>query len=198
MGLEAIVSAITEEAADQVAAGRAQTESRLRAIRAEAEQRAESERQRWSVSRHEEADRASARIVNRARLGAERRLAQAREELFREAIDQLRDLLAEFVNSSAYEDAFSNLYREAAAIVPDGDATILVRASDVALVQRLPRATSALVSVSTDDSGGLDIEAPDGRAVRNTFAARLNRCERRLRLLTVEMIPEMATAGVRT
>ena len=45
-----------------------------------------------------------------------------------------------------------------------------------------------------DCIGGLDVEAADGRSVRNTLDSRLSQSERRLRRLAVQLIPEMSSA----
>ncbi|MBK5268143.1 MAG: hypothetical protein JJE47_11990, partial [Acidimicrobiia bacterium] len=86
---------------------------------------------------------------------------------------------------------------EAVAIVGDDDATVLVREADRLLMKELigNRVDPERVEGSLVCLGGVDIEAEDGRAVRNTFDSRLARSERELRHLAVRLIPDLAKRG---
>ncbi len=85
-------------------------------------------------------------------------------------------------------------------MVPDTDAAVLVRPTDVELAERIARDRGATGPVSgvLDCIGGLDVEAADGRSVRNTVDSRLLQAERRLRRLAVEVIPAMASVESRS
>jgi vacuolar-type H+-ATPase subunit E/Vma4 len=197
MGVETILEAIGSEAAAQVAEIRAECERRVESIAEEARARADDERREWAASRDEETDRKRAGIVNRARLDAERRLADVREELFQQAVTRLRVLLGEMTEEPRYEAVFEALYREATSIVGDPDATVLVRAEDCELAERLiaERGGTGPVDATLSCIGGLDVETADGRCVRNTLDSRLSQSERSLRSLAVAEIPEFAGSG---
>ena len=197
MGVETIVEAIDSDAAAQVAAIAAERDRTIDRIAEEARARAEVERQTWAESRDEEAARRRAGIVNRARLEADRRLAEVREELFQRALSRVAVMLEELTTEPRYEEIFRALYREAVKIVPDGDATLLVRHEDRELAQRLiaERGGRGTVDATRSCIGGLDLETGDGRCVRNTFDSRLSLSERRLRSLAVATIPEFMGSG---
>lgn len=195
MGLEAIVSAIAAEAATQVAEIRAGAERQVAELLDEARIRADLERREREVGRDAAAERARARIVNRAHLEADRLLAEAREEMFQEALVRLHRRLEEVAAGDEYPDILRRLLAEATAVLHDEGLTIRVRASDGPAMQRIVAENSmqSAVDPSLECLGGLDLETADGRAVRNTVAARLVRAERQLRLTAVEVIPELAT-----
>ncbi len=195
MGLEAIVSAIAAEAATQVAEIRAGAERHVAELLDEARIRADLERRKREVGRDADAERARARIVNRAHLEADRLLAEDREEMFQEALVRLHHRLEEVAAGDEYPDILRRLLAEATAVLHDEGLTIRVRATDGPAMQRIVAENSmqAAVDPSLECLGGLDLETPDGRAVRNTVDARLVRAERQLRLTAVEVIPELAT-----
>ena len=197
MGLDAIVSAIASEAAAQVERTKAAAEVRVAEILDEAGSRAEAERTAWAAERDDEAERAAARITNRARLEADRHLAQAREDLFQQALVRLRSRLEAIVAGPEYERILVALYEEAITALREADATILVRASDRERIERIvaDHGRDDRVSGSLVCAGGVDAEAGDGRAARNTIDARLHSSERQLRHLAVQSIPEFATQG---
>lgn len=195
MGLEAIVSAIAAEAATQVAEMRAGAERQVAELLEEARTRADLERHEREVGRDADAERARARIVNRAHLEADRRMAEAREQLFQEALVRLHHRLEELAAGPAYPDILRRLLSEATAVLHDDSLTIRVRTTDGPAMHQIVAETlmHAGVDPSLECLGGLDLETADGRAVRNTVDARLARSERQLRLTAVEVIPELAT-----
>ncbi len=197
MGVEAIVSAIAAEADARVAEIRAQTQARVERILGEAAAAADADRARLESERDEEAEQATARIVNRALLEADRQIADVREHLFQDALARLRDRLVDITDGSRYQVTLGALYAEAVAIVGDDDATVLVREADRVLMKELTgdRVDSGHVEGSLVCLGGVDIEAADGRAVRNTFDSRVARSERELRHLAVRLIPDLAKRG---
>lgn len=194
MGIEAIVDAIAADAAARVEALREETINRVDEILDRARTTAADEERRWAASRDDEAELASARIVNRARMDADRQLGVLREQLFQGAIERLRGLLAGVATSPAYESVFRTLFSEASATIGRTDAVVLVRPEDRELaLQLIADMGGGRVESILDCSGGLDIEAADGRSVRNTFEARLTRCDRLLRRLAVKRVAEFAS-----
>ncbi len=200
MAVETIVAAIAAEADAEVERITAVTSRRVESILGEARARALDEQAHWETSRAEETNQAVAGIVNRARLAADRNVAEASEALFQEALAQLADRIRQAVAGSDYPGIFRALHSAAVTVVPSPDATVLVRPADAELAERVVRdrgATGAVEGV-LDCIGGLDLEADDGRSVRNTVDSRLRQSERRLRRLAVRVIPQMASAESRT
>ena len=199
MALETIVTAIAAEADAEVRRITEEASRRVEAILTEARARSDEEQAHWAESRAEETSQAVDGIVNRARLDSDRKVADAREALFQEALDRLADRIDDAVNGSAYQGIFRALHAEATTVVPDPDATILVRPADVELAEQVAQGRNARGAVNgvLDCIGGLDIESEDGRTVRNTIDSRLLQAERRLRRLAVQAIPEMASAESR-
>ena len=200
MALETIVAAIAAGA--DVEAERISDEAsrRVESILAEARARANEEQAYWEDFRAEETKQAVSAIVNRSRLDSDRNVADAREALFQEALGRLADRIQQVVEGSEYPEVFRALHTEAVTVVPDPDATLLVRPEDVELAQRVTRdrgATSVVKGVLAC-IGGLDVEADDGRSVRNTIDSRLLQSERRLRRLAVQVIPQMASTESQT
>jgi len=197
MGVETIVEAIGSEAAGQIAVIDAECDRTVDRIAQEAKSRADGERRKWAGSRDDEAERKRAGIVNRARLEADRRLAEVREELFQQALTRVAGMLGELTDEPRYEAIFRALYREAIAIVPDEGATVLVRPQDRELAEHLiaERGGGGTVDGTRSCIGGLDVETADGRCVRNTFDSRLALSERELRRLAVAIVPEFAGSG---
>lgn len=197
MGVETIVEAIGSEAAGQIAAIESERDRTIERIAKEASARADAEHQKWASSRDEEAERKRAGIVNRARLEADRRIAEVREALFQQALARVEGMLEELTGEPRYEEIFKALYEEAISVVPDADATVLVRPEDRELAERLLSERGGVGSVAATLSciGGLDVETDDGRSVRNTFDSRLALSERELRRLAVSIVPEFAGSG---
>lgn len=195
MALEAILEAIREEAEAEAAEVGSAAASRVEKILEEADERAAAEKRRWAESRDGEAAQKSEGIVNRARLEADRRLAAAREDLFGSALERLRARLGSLTAEPVYQRILEMLYEEAATVVPDDDAVVMVRPADEGAMGEITRrhGVAPPIDPSLDCLGGLDIVARDGRAVRNTLDARLARSDRRLRQLAIEAIPEFAS-----
>lgn len=195
MALESILEAIRAEAEAEAAEIRSTASSRVHQILQVAEERAADERRRWAESRDEEAARATEGIVNRAALEADRRLAMAREELFGAALERLRNRLGALTAEPGYRTILEALYEEAASVVADHDAVVMVRPEDEELMREIAgrRGASPALDPTLDCAGGLDIVARDGRAVRNTLDARLSRSDRHLRKLALEVLPEFAS-----
>lgn len=196
MGLDTIVAAIAAEADSEVERITDEASLRVESILAEARSRSHEEQAHWEDSRAEETSQAVAGIVNRARLVSDRKVADAREALFREALGRLIGRIDLVVAGSGYPGILRELHAEAVAVVPDPDATLLVRPEDEELARQIARehgSTGAVKGV-LECIGGLDVEARDGRSVRNTVDSRLVQAERPLRRLAVQVIPEMAAA----
>ncbi len=196
MALDTIVAAIAAEAGAEAERITSEAEERVAAILSEARRRADDEQAHWEGSRAEETSLAVSGIVNRARLEADRKVADAREALFQDALKRLADRIRHMVDGTDYPGILRALHTEAMVVVPDPDATILVRPADRGIAERVARerGLNGTVQGVLECIGGLDIEAADGRSVRNTLDSRLLLAERRLRRLAVQLIPEMSSA----
>lgn len=195
MGLDTILGAIAAEAEREGERITDEASRRVESILADADDRARDEQTRWEISRVEETNQTVAGIVNRARLEADRRVADAREALFQEACRALIERIEETVSGPEYPAIFRALHTEAGSAVPDLDADLLVRPADVELAERVARERGATGTVKgvLGCIGGLDVESGDGRSVRNTIDSRLQQSERRMRRLAVQMVPELAS-----
>lgn len=195
MALDTIVAAIAAEADSEVERITDEASLRVESILAEARSRSQEEQAHWEDSRAEETNHAVAGIVNRARLVSDRKVADVKEALFQEALGRLVGRIHQEVAGSEYPGIFRALHAEAIAVVPDPDATLLVRSEDVELALRIAREAGSTGAVKgvLECIGGLDVEADDGRSVRNTVDSRLVQSERPLRRLAVQVIPEMGT-----
>lgn len=196
MALDTIVAAIAAEADAEAERIMSEAAERVTSILSEARRRADDEQAHWEASRSEETSLAVSGIVNRARLEADRKVADAREALFQDAMKRLADRIRHLVDGWDYPGILRSLHTEATVIVPDRDASILVRPADLSLAERIARERGMTGTVQgvLDCIGGLDVEAADGRSVRNTLDSRLSQSERRLRRLAVQLIPEMSSA----
>jgi V/A-type H+/Na+-transporting ATPase subunit E len=125
----------------------------------------------------------AASVQNKAKLGALRAAANAREQLLIEAFTRAQDCLEEMHASAQYPAIFRALAREAVDGLGD-DLVTYVDPRDVKLV----RATFAELGVKAEIQerpiplGGLEVMTRDGRiAIVNTLASRLERSRNILR-----------------
>jgi vacuolar-type H+-ATPase subunit E/Vma4 len=119
------------------------------------------------------------RLVNAARLEALRQTRASQETIFAAAHSQLRERLREARSRPDYAALFAALLAEAQAALP-GATVIRIDPLDAALA---PHAESTL-----DTWGGVELEAADGRIVRNTLEERLRRAEPELRRLAAHAL----------
>ncbi|MBI5649957.1 MAG: V-type ATP synthase subunit E [Chloroflexi bacterium] len=125
----------------------------------------------------------AAAILNRAKLGALRELANAREHLLNDAFAQAHAQLASMRGSNHYAAIFRALAREAIQNL-NGDLVARVDPRDVALAHATLTALNANVAIETAPIplGGLELHTRDGRIVIvNTLSARLERARETLR-----------------
>ena len=137
-------------------------------------------------------DRQVASIVDRARLDARRARLRSIESAYQTTLDAVRARLGGVRATAAYREIVAALLDEALRVVPDPERAV-VDAADTGLVRVLldERVLGcAVVASHTPRLGGLDLEAADGRVVRNTFDARLDRADVRLRALVAGHLPD--------
>jgi vacuolar-type H+-ATPase subunit E/Vma4 len=192
MALEEILAAIDAECERAVAAIDADASARIEQLVDESRARGEADRDRLAAGRDEAAATESSRIVNRARLGVERRLRGAREELYAEAHRRMIERLAEVRAAPGYDDLLGSLIVEARAVLPEAD-TLIADPRDVTrsrqIVVRL--GLELEVTAGGETMGGVTLATRDGRSVTNTLEQRAARAESSLRQLAVERLPAL-------
>jgi vacuolar-type H+-ATPase subunit E/Vma4 len=179
MALIDILAAIEAEAGAELAQIARQAQEDVAQIRASAR----TEIDALSANRRQASlaplARERARRLNRARLSAQRAAGRAREDLFREALDQAKSRLAELRASAAYPGILERLTREALAQL-EGDAILRGDPRDADLLRAIGVDCPLLLDLST--LGGVEARSADGRiVVDNTLEARLLQSEPLLR-----------------
>ncbi len=145
----------------------------------------------------------AASLKNKAKLGALRAMADAREQLLVEAFARAEEHLARVRESEEYPAIFRVLAVEAIQAV-DGDLVAYVDPRDVALARAVFAAIGVPVEIETQAIalGGLQVRTRDARViVNNTLAARLERAHKILRgpvaaILTGKLEKEWTTSTV--
>lgn len=193
MPLPEILTAIEDEAAARAAAIAVDARRRSEAVLSAARERAESERRRLAAARDGAAGLASARIVNQARLEADRALHAAQEELYQQAVDQARHRLSSLRETPAYPEVFGVLLAEAQRALPDADTVRIDPRDDDVASSALDPGHPIVVDRSLTTWGGVQLTTDDGRLVDNTLESRLYRADPALRRLAVSICPELAT-----
>ena len=173
-----------------MAAGRAEAER----IRDDAGRRADIQRGSRSKRRDAETDLERARIVNGARLAAERRMRAARETLYQQAHQLMRERLQDVRSQPEYPQLMQRLISEAQAVLPDADA-ILVDPRDLDVTRDVAENMGIPVRVSAtiESMGGAELVGHDGRRVSNTLDARAEKAAAPLRRLAVDLIPALGS-----
>ncbi len=193
MALGDILQAIEREADARICEIEAESERRSGALiehaHAEAARRRESAAHALDAKTAREVDR----IVNQARLTADRALRAARESLYSEARVAMLDRLAELRLEPEYSPLFERLLEEVMAVLPTAR---FVRCDprDVELTEAIlltVRRPELMVQPDLSTTGGLDIGTHDGRTIRNTFETRLAKAEPHLRRLAGEVLPAL-------
>lgn len=196
MPLDAILTSIRAEADEEIRRTDEDAARQAGAILVEMQRRAAAEEERLAGSRDELIRLAEARLVNHARLEAERRLRAAREELFQAAVEETRRRLDRVRERVDYPELLGRLLDEALAVMPAAR-EVRVDPRDLPLIERLLGAREAewRVETSLRCRGGLDLATDDGRRVANTLDGRLERAAGELRRLAAEVVPDLAGGG---
>jgi V/A-type H+-transporting ATPase subunit E len=184
LALADILDAIRAEAEADISAIREKAEKEAAALLSRAGEQARAEEERLSHVRDEAADRQTDRIVNRARLDADRAFRAEVEELYLQARRVVADELRFLRGTPQYEDILSRFLEECCAALPDATA-LLVDPADEDLARRIVAGGEQYdlrVEPTLDSSGGVELTDDHGRAVRDTFETRLARAEGVLRL----------------
>jgi vacuolar-type H+-ATPase subunit E/Vma4 len=190
---------------DILAAIRHETETEIRGVAEEAERRTADVLERARIeaaevedreahARDQAAHKAADRIVNQARLNVDRRMREAREELYAEAQRETAARLAGIRAGPDYRAVLDRLIDESRAVLGAGT-VIRVDSADAALVTDLMAGRGdgdrIRVDPSLETAGGIELWADDGRRVTNTLEARLEKAEPHLRSLAGQLVPEL-------
>ena len=193
MALGEILQAIERDAADRISEIENEAERRSSIVIEQAEGEAAHRREIAAHAMDNRTTREVDRIVNQAHLIADRTMRAARESLYSEAREMMLKRLAEQRVGAGYPALVERLLDEALAVLPTAR---FVRCDprDAELIestlQRMRRPELA-VQPELTTIGGLDVSTNDGRAIRNTFEARLAKAEPHLRRLAAEALPEL-------
>ena len=179
MSLENVLGTIRREAEDHVERHRAHAREAATEIERDARAQASAWRGEMESAAAQEGAGIRRQLVNAARLEALRKTRASQEEVFAAAHAQLREQLRSARSRPDYPRLFGALLAEAQAALPDA-AVIRIDPRDAALA---PHAESTL-----DTWGGVELEAADGRIVRNTLEERLRRVLPELRRLAAHAL----------
>ena len=196
MPLPEILTAIDEEANRQISSIEQDAHRRGQAILDEARAQAREERQRLSASRDAAGRQTAARLVNHARLEADRALRSAQEELYQTALEHAGARLAALRDTTSYPAVFTDLLVEANHFLPDAQ-TLAVDPRDEQLARMVTQdlGLSLEISPTLESWGGVQLTTGDGRLVENTLESRLYKADPALRRLAVSMCPELVRDG---
>ena len=196
MPLPEILTAIDEEANRQISSIEQDAHRRGQAILDEARAQAREERQRLSASRDAAGRQTAARLVNHARLEADRALRSAQEELYQTALDHAGARLAALRDTTSYPAVFTDLLVEANDFLPDAQ-ILAVDPRDEQLARTVTQdlGLSLEISPTLASWGGVQLTTGDGRLVENTLESRLYKADPALRRLAVSMCPELVRDG---
>ena len=157
-----------------------------------------------------EAERHFRRVTQASELKMQSRLDQLRWELVQTVQSRLHErMLALCADRDAYRAWLTDMLRDAAALLPDGELRAEVNADDLAWLgdewqamveAAAPGRTIVLADRPTWGSGGMKLRTADNRAqVDNRFEGRLARYEARIqRVILQRLFPGDTHAGVRS
>ena len=182
-GIPALLAAIKAEADQELA--ELDTQAHLKAEALVDAARADALRLEREPVDLQEPDlaREAARRLAAARLDAQNRVRQVREEAFQDALAALRARLTTVREEPGYAQMLASLVAEALEALPSGK-RLLVDPRDEDLARRTAAELDLelLVEPTLQTWGGVVLDGGEGRVVRNTLEERLANAEPSLRL----------------
>ncbi len=157
---------------------------KARAQSAAAERAATSARDGAALRRHD-------RIVNRARLMADRELRAAGEAIYQEAAAEAHRRIADLRGTPPYGALLTRLLDECLAVLPEAR-IVEIDSRDAEVAARIleeQRLHHVSIESTLHAVTGIAVSAADGRRIDNTIEARARRAERFLRQIAAESIP---------
>ncbi len=197
MALGDILAAIRSETEVEIARIRSDGELRIAALLERAEAEAAAAEEKAASAMDAAAAHSRERIVNRARLEADRMVGRAVEEVYVDTVEAAERRIGALRAGDGYEALLGDLLAECLAVLPDAR-VVQVDVADEALIDRL-LADRGIHHMTVDPclttTGGVALSTGDGRRVINTFESRRARGERHLRRIAVETIPAVGRTG---
>ena len=193
MALEDILDAIRAETDGEIARIRVESDAAVATIAARAREEAADVERIAAASMSDQTAHERERITNRARLEADRVLRAATEEIYLGLQSEVASRLAFARESPGYPALVSRLFSECRSILP-GARTIRVDPDDEDVMRGILEAAACdgfVVDPSLASLGGVELVTGDGRRVDNTLDSWMERGERHLRSLALEMMPEL-------
>jgi V/A-type H+-transporting ATPase subunit E len=190
LALADILDAIRAGADAEIETIVTQADEECSALLEHAREQAGTERGRLARSRDAAAERQADRIVNRARLEADRALRSEVEELYVRTRDAASDKLGSLRGTRCYEEVLARLIRECCAALPEAT-TLRVDPADERVAHRILAGDDRMdlkLEATLQTSGGAGVSGENGRVVRNDFESRLTRADNLLRLIFAEKI----------
>lgn len=193
MALDDILAAIRTETEAEIARIRCDGEARIAEVKAHGAEEATAIEAEAASAMDAAASGRRDRIVNRARLEADRIMRSAAESVYVEAVAEAERRVAGLSGDAAYAPLLADLLEESLAVLPDAR-IVEVDPRDRELVAGLlaeRRLHHLDVAPDLSTAGGVAVATGDGRRVVNTFEARRVRAERHLRRIAIETIPAL-------
>lgn len=192
MALEHILAAIRSEAEAEIDRVEEAAAAEISRIEDEGERRAASEYARQRTSRDGDATRTADRIVNHARLEADREIHAAVERVYQEVLARVTVRLEGLRSSPEYAAVFLQLFDECRSVLPSAS-VLLIDPRDHALAETVLRSESGRLEIegSLNSAGGMVLVEGDGRNVDNTIEARMARADPYSRQLTADLVPAL-------
>lgn len=190
MALAAILDAIRAEADTEIETIATQADDECSALLEHARGQAGSERGRLAGSRDTAAERQVDRIVNRARLEADRALRSEVEQLYVRTREAAAEKLGSLRGTRCYEEVLARLIRECCVSLPEVT-TLRVDPADERVAHRILAGgdrPDLKLEATLRTRGGAGASGDNGRVVRNDFESRLARADNLLRLIFAEMV----------
>ncbi len=194
MAIDGILQAIRADAEAQIGELAETTAAEVAAIGARADEEAGQAELEAAESLDQLTERRATVILDRARLDARRAELRAIEAAYQSTLEDVRNRLAVVRGTPSYRDTMARLLDEALRVVSD-PAVVIVHKGDTAMVRELLAERHVDCDATPSPSaraGGLDLEAPDGRLVHNSFESRLARADDELRAMVAGHLPDGA------
>ena len=189
MALEDILAAIRSAAEAEIARIEADATAEVSSIEDEAAVRAAAAYAQGRTSRDAAAARDADRIVNHARLEADRQVHDAVERVYQEVLHRVTARMATLRAGSVYPTVFTQLWDECRSVLPSGSRLIIDPRDRARATELLATGPGIEIEESLETSGGMVLVTSDGRHIDNTFETRLARADPYARQLTTDLVP---------
>jgi vacuolar-type H+-ATPase subunit E/Vma4 len=184
MGLDDMLATIQSETESQASKIISDAKSQADKIISDGQKHAQMILSQGAEQSKREVEEDRMRVLASARLGANRRLLEARDEVLRGYEDQASSYLSEFSSSPEYKDFFVRMLTDGVSKIGE-DAVVQINPRDKPLLKD-PRLKQLKIQVSPEplgSVGGVVVSSKDGkRRVDNTLESIFNERRDELRL----------------